>query len=98
MTTQDQNMNVQVGLAVVTNQMKDLEKRFDKFETELKKAIADLSNSLDTKYVTKERAENLNTEVQAIRDEVASIRQWFRGLATAIALTIIGAVMKLILK
>lgn len=98
MNTQDQNMNVQVGLAVVTNQMKDLEKRFDKFETELKKAIADLSNSLDTKYVTKERAENLNSEVQAIRNEVASIRQCFKGLATAIALAIVGAVMKLILK
>lgn len=97
MTTQNLNMKPD-GMELVSYKIESLEKRFDKLEVEIKKAISELSNSLDTKYVTKERAETLNGEVQAIRDEMKSIKHWFMGIGTAIALTIIGAIMKLILK
>lgn len=97
MNTQNQSTKPE-GMELVTYKIESLEKRFDKLEVEIKKAISELSNSLDTKYVTKERAENLNNEVKAIKDEVKSIKHWFAGIGTVIALTIVGAVMKLILK
>lgn len=93
-----QNHNTIEGMDLVTYKIESLDKRFDKLEVEIKKAISELSNSLETKYVTRERAEALNGEVQAIRDEMRSIKHWFMGIGTAIALTIVGAIMKLILK
>lgn len=96
MSTQSQNTTE--GMSLVTYKIESLEKKFDKFEIELKKAIRELSDSLDTKYVTKERAESLNVEVQAIRDEMQSIKKWVGVGVSTVLLAVLGAVLRLVIK
>lgn len=93
-----QNQNTTEGMSLVTYKIESLEKKFDKLEAGVLKAIADLSSSLDTKYTTRERSDALNAEVQAIRDEMRSIKKWVGVGVSSVLLAVLGAVLKLVLK